>query len=117
MNPDEPLRTKNLAEEEPAAMDDTLGGYAWLPRMVDKARASHAGTLGQYFRYPCPIDTEALSRLGVTAEAFARLSGQAATGRAILEGLVVLQARTPQEAAFDPVKLNEELHRDDPIGS
>jgi hypothetical protein len=32
-------------------MDATLDGYPWLPRMIDKARA---GTLGDYYRYPCP---------------------------------------------------------------
>lgn len=33
-------------------MDATVDGYARVPRMIDKARAATAGTLGDYYRYP-----------------------------------------------------------------
>jgi Domain of unknown function (DUF5069) len=110
MNLDEPLRTKNLAEEEPAAMDDSLGGYPWLPRMIDKARASRAGILGDYFKYPCPIDRHCLTSLAISAEVFAEIALVAATGREVLRNLAAAGVRTVDEAAFDPVKFNEELH-------
>jgi Domain of unknown function (DUF5069) len=110
MNPDEPLRTKNLSEEEPASMDDTLGGYPWLPRMIDKARASRAGTLGGYFKYPCPIDRQCLGLLGIDSGAFADLSEHAETGTLVLDGLGVLGALNADAASFDPVALNTELH-------
>ncbi len=110
MNPDAPLRTKNLAEEDPAPMDDTLGGYAWLPRMIDKARASRADCLGSYFRYPCPIDTHCLSRLGLTADSFATLAVAARTGRDVLTAMATAGASEPRTAWFDPVDLNRRLH-------
>ncbi len=110
MNPDEPLRTRHLAEEDPAPMDDTLGGYPWLPRMIDKARASHAGVLGPYFRYPCPIDTVALGLLGIQATSFERLAVTAAYGQDILEQLSALGSPSPDAIRFDPVELNRELH-------
>lgn len=92
-------------------MDDTLAGYAWLPRMIDKARASRAGTLGQYFRYPCPIDQEALAGLGLDSEQFAELVDRATTAKDLLELLAAQGARSAQEAAFDPVDLNRRLHK------
>jgi Domain of unknown function (DUF5069) len=69
---------KDLAREDPAPMDATLdGGYPRLPRMIDKARASHAGTLGDYYRYPCPIDTACLELLGINADTFRGIACQA----------------------------------------
>ena len=111
MNPDEPLRTKNLAEEDPAPMDDTLGVYPWLPRMIDKARASGVDALGGYFKYPCPIDREALVHLGITAEGFAKVANEAADGRDLLDRLVGMGADVDRLRPFDPVALNTALHR------
>lgn len=110
MNPDEPLRTKSLAVEDPAPMDATLGGYLWLPRMIDKARASRAGTVGNYYKYPCPIDRESLRLLGVKEDEFATLVSTAATGAEVLAGLRELGARPPSAALFDPIALNASLH-------
>lgn len=109
MNPDEPLRTKNLAEEEPAPMDDTLGGYPWLPRMIDKARAAQAGALGDYFRYPCPIDRECLSQLSLDADSFAR-AAMADTPGQVLAELRALGIPPAGRVNFDPVALNRQLH-------
>ena len=47
---------KDLSTEEPRPMDATLAGYLWLPRMIDKARAARANTLGDYYRYPLLMD-------------------------------------------------------------
>jgi hypothetical protein len=49
--PPHPAAT-DLAHEEPPPMDAKLAGYPWLPRIIDKARASHAGTLGTYYATP-----------------------------------------------------------------
>ena len=95
-------------------MDATLEGYAWLPRMIDKARAFRAGTLGDYYRYPCPIDTTCLRRLGIDAVQFADICERATDDNDILELLRQHGVEPPERATFDPVKLNDELHK---IGS
>lgn len=82
-------------------MDATLAGYAWLPRMLDKARASRAGTLGHY-RYPCPIDQRCLAGLGVEPEAFADLAARL-DDAAVVEALRDLGVPGAQECWFDAV--------------
>lgn len=43
--------------------------FLWLARVYDKARASAAGTIGEYV-YPCPIDRGMFERWGITAAEF-----------------------------------------------
>ena len=54
-----------------------LGGYAILPRMLDKGRATIAGKQGEY-HYACPMDQRFLDFVGVSADA---LKKQLATGK------------------------------------
>jgi hypothetical protein len=103
---------KNLALEDPAPMDAKLAGYPWLPRMIDKARASHAGTLGTYYRYPCPIDAACLDLLGIDADAFLEIATEAVDGQAVIDQLAAIGASAEQIITFDPVQLNDDLHRD-----
>ena len=46
-----------------------LGGYAILPRMLDKGRAELAGKNGEY-HYACPNDQQFLQFAGVDPDAF-----------------------------------------------
>jgi hypothetical protein len=103
---------KNLAHEDPEPMDATLAGYPWLPRMIDKARASHAGTLGTYYRYPCPIDAACLKLLGIDPDTFREIANDAVDAQAVIDQLAAIGASAKQIVNFDPVKLNTELHRD-----
>ena len=50
-------------------MRATLEGYVHLARMIDKCRATLAGTEGEYI-YPCPMDDRLLEFVGITAEQF-----------------------------------------------
>ena len=59
----------DLTKRYPRSPREKLGGYAHLARMIDKARAKGAGTLGEYI-YPCPLDQLLLEFLGVDADAF-----------------------------------------------
>jgi hypothetical protein len=59
----------DLRKEFPRSPRETLAGYAHLPRMLDKCRATLAGTIGEYV-YPCPMDQRLLDFAGVTAEQF-----------------------------------------------
>lgn len=110
----EPARlpvARGLSAEEPRPMDAVLAGYPWLPRMIDKARAAKAGTLGHYFRYPCPIDAVCLRRLNIDASTFMHIAQAAPSDDAVLEGLAAAGARPSFTAAFDPVRLNARLHK------
>lgn len=59
----------NLSEHPPRSPRVRLGGFVHLPRMLDKARAQAAGTLGDYM-YPCPLDQRTLAYMGIRAEDF-----------------------------------------------
>ena len=91
-------------------MDATLGGYPWLPRMIDKARARRAGTLGDLV-HPCPVDRACLARLRVGFREFTELIAATETDAEVLAGLRALGAATPAQAWFDPVRLEEQLTR------
>lgn len=103
---------KDLSTEEPRPMDASVAGYPWLPRMIDKARAARAGTLGTYYRFPCPIDAVCLRRLGVAAEDFVDIASTCPSDQLVVERLAASGARPPHVAAFDPIKLNARLHGD-----
>jgi hypothetical protein len=49
-----------------------LGRYAWLGRLADKARAAHAGTLGDYECY-CELSMGFLDRAGIAQDEFDEL--------------------------------------------
>lgn len=58
----------DLTERPPRSPRVRLGGYAILPRMLDKGRATIAGKNGEY-HYNCPMDQRFLDFAGVSAEA------------------------------------------------
>ena len=63
-------QTPDLTQHPPRSARIRLGGYAMLPRSLDKARAKAAGKLGEY-KFPNPMDKYLLEFAGVDAEAFA----------------------------------------------
>ena len=67
----------DLTKQPPRSPRVRLGGYACLPRMLDKGRATIAGQNGEY-HYNCPLDQRLLAFLGISAEA---LKKQLATGK------------------------------------
>lgn len=62
-------RTPDLRKHPPRSPRTRLGGFAQLPRMIDKARAVALGTAGDY-HYDCPFDKQILGFVGISAEAF-----------------------------------------------
>ena len=58
----------NLTQRPPRSPRVRLGGFVILPRMIDKARATIAGTNGEY-HYNCPLDQHFLSFAGIDPEA------------------------------------------------
>jgi hypothetical protein len=60
--------TTDLTKNPPRSVRTRLGGYASVPRMLDKCRAEIAGKSGEY-HYNCPLDQRTLEFLGIDAEA------------------------------------------------
>jgi hypothetical protein len=61
------LSAPDLTQRPPRSPRSRLGGYALLPRMLDKGRATLAGTNGEY-HYNCPLDQRILSFAGIDAK-------------------------------------------------
>ena len=62
------LHTPDLTKFPPRSPRVRLGGYAILPRMLDKGRATLAGKHGEY-HYACPLDQQFLDFAGIDPEA------------------------------------------------
>jgi len=61
-----------------------LGGYALLPRMLDKGRATLAGRNGEYI-YACPLDRLWLEFTGIDAKALEQQLGAGKSDGEILD--------------------------------
>ena len=62
------LSAPDLTQFPPRSTRVRLGGYAHLPRLLDKARAHLAGKNGEY-HYNCPLDQVFFAFTGIDAEA------------------------------------------------
>ena len=67
----------DLTKRPPRSVRVRLGGYVALPRMLDKCRATIAGTNGEY-HYACPLDQRILGFAGIDLE---KLKEQVALGK------------------------------------
>ena len=85
----------DLTKRPPRSGRCRLGGYAILPRMLDKGRATIAGTNGEY-NYNCPLDQHIINFLGIDAEA---LREQLATGKGDGEILDWINTNATQKRA------------------
>lgn len=61
-----PTQAFDLTKRPPRSPRIRLGGYAILPRMLDKGRAMIAGTIGEY-HYNCPLDQQFTCFVGIDA--------------------------------------------------
>jgi len=71
------INAPDLTQRPPRSPRVRLGGYAGLPRMLDKGRAAIVGKNGEY-HFDCPLDQRVLSFLGIEVEA---LKSQLAAGK------------------------------------
>jgi hypothetical protein len=90
----------DLTKQPPRSPRVRLGGFALLPRCLDKGRATIAGKNGEY-HYACPLDMRFLEFVGINPEA---LKQQIAAGKGDWEILEWIQnnathKRTPSEVA------------------
>src|SRR5688572_15652210 len=58
------IAAPDLTQRPPRSPRSRLGGYALLPRMLDKGRATIVGKNGEY-HYNCPIDQHILKFAGI----------------------------------------------------
>ena len=100
----------DLTAQPPRGLDAELEGYAWLPRMLDKARATLAGKAGSY-QFGCPVDHTCLARLGVTPELVLDLAARHADDRAVLGALRAHRIPPAAEAWFDGQAVEDELQQ------
>jgi hypothetical protein len=69
------LNTPDLTKFPPRSPRVRLGGYAILPRCLDKGRATLAGKNGEY-HYACPLDQRFLEFAGIDPEALKKQLGK-----------------------------------------
>ncbi|HET9962751.1 MAG TPA: DUF5069 domain-containing protein [Nitrospiraceae bacterium] len=86
----------DLRQHSPRRWNETLGGLIWLARLLDKARAYQAGTLGTY-AYPSALD-----------RAFMRLFS---LSPAVIEELV--RAERSDEAVANAILRHIDLSKED----
>ncbi len=89
------LAAPDLNKRPPRSVRSRLGGYALLPRLLDKGRATLAGTHGE-FHYNCPLDQHILNFLGLDPSA---LSTELATGKGDGEILEWITANAKHQRA------------------
>jgi quercetin dioxygenase-like cupin family protein len=100
----------DLTAHAPRGLDAELEGYAWLPRMLDKARATLAGTAGRY-QFGCPVDHTCMARLGVTPELVLDLVARHPDDRAVLDALRAHGIPSAAQAWFDGQGVEDELQQ------
>jgi quercetin dioxygenase-like cupin family protein len=99
---------KDLAVVEPRGLDAELEGYAWIPRMLDKARATLAGTNGSYL-FGCPVDHTCMARLGVSPQLVLELAGRYSNDTEVLRAMQEHGIPPAREAWFDGRAVEDEL--------
>lgn len=94
------MNPNDLTQRPPRSARARLGGYALLPRLLDKCRAEIAGTQGS-FKYACPNDQRLLSFAGLDA---AELKAEVAKGGgdgAILDWILAHRQNKHTQAEID----------------
>lgn len=82
--------TPDLTQHPPRSVRVRLGGYAHLPRLLDKARAVIAGKNAGY-HYNCPLDRQFFSFTGIDHEKFL---AEVKQGRSDTEMIAWVRANT-----------------------
>ncbi|HTA30525.1 MAG TPA: DUF5069 domain-containing protein [Candidatus Cybelea sp.] len=94
-----PIQAPDLTQRPPRSPRVRLGGFATLPRMLDKGRATIAGQSGEY-QYNCPLDQRLLSFLGLDAD---KLKAQLAEGKGDGEILEWIEANTQHRHSLEAI--------------
>jgi hypothetical protein len=90
-----PASPNDLTQRPPRSARVRLGGYAILPRCLDKGRATVNGKNGEY-HFNCPLDQMFLTFAGIDAE---ELKSQLTLGKSDTEILEWIQANAKNKPA------------------
>ncbi len=88
----------DLTQHPPRSVRVRLGGYAHLPRLLDKARAVIAGKGGEY-HYNCPLDELFFEFTGINEAVMLAEIKTGKTDVQILEWVNAAAKRLPHEVA------------------
>jgi len=88
--------TPDLTQRAPRSPRLRLGGYAFLPRLLDKVRALNAGTNGTYQYGLRRMDRHFLNFLGIDPDAL-RAAAKLGGGDGELLAWVEANAKTPRQ--------------------
>jgi quercetin dioxygenase-like cupin family protein len=102
------LNAKDLSVVDPEPFDCVLDGYAYIPRMLDKARATLAGTQGRYL-FGCPVDHTCMARLGIAPELVLELAAAHDDDRDVLAALQSRGIPSAADAWFDGQAVEDEV--------
>lgn len=100
------VSSTDLTQRPPRSPRCRLGGYALLPRLLDKGRATLAGKNGDY-HYACPLDQHFLRFTGVDPEA---LKAELAKGLGDGEILAWIQEHAPLKRTPWEIQLWSDYH-------
>jgi hypothetical protein len=75
----------DLTRQPPRSPYERLDGYVWLPRLIDKARAYVAGTLGEYRYIDCPLNAHLLHFLAIEADRMASVIAERPTDEQVVQ--------------------------------
>ena len=89
------IPASDLTQRPPRSPRTRLGGYALLPRMLDKGRAELVGKNGEY-HFACPLDQNFLSFVGIDPDA---LKAELAKGKGDGEILEWINANAKNKRA------------------
>jgi len=92
------MKTADLTQHPPRSPRVRLGGFTILPRVLDKARASLAGTNGDY-KFNNPLDNVLFGFAGVSADDFLAQVKTGAGDFAMLQWLNAQARKAPHEIA------------------
>lgn len=85
----------DLTRRAPRSPRHRLGGFAILPRMLDKCRALLAGKIGEY-HFDCPLDRQFLSFVQIDAEALKTELAAGRTDSEMLAWILTHAGRRPE---------------------
>lgn len=81
----------DLTVTPPRPGDLEAGGWVWLPRMIDKARATYHGNPST-FAHPCGRDRGLLAQMGISVEEFKAVIDTTTSDEEVVERIAALRA-------------------------